>query len=97
VTLDPVRKILAECGVRKGVGAGAQRGYEKRSRSGFPRFAIVDRKGGTGPVNEDFVARTMLLTQHRVLLAPPALVQLAEATVAISLGLALAILFPEQL
>ena len=29
VTLDPVGKILAECGSRKGVGAGAECGYEE--------------------------------------------------------------------
>ena len=53
--------LLAEGGVGEGVGTGAQCGYEERGRLRFPGVAIVDRNGGTGPVDEGFVARPVLL------------------------------------
>lgn len=57
---------------------------------------IVNRNGVAGPVDEQLLAGLVFLPKHHFLFAPPALVQFAEARVAIAVGLRLAILFPKQ-
>jgi hypothetical protein len=39
---------------------------------------VVDRDGSSRPIDKQFFAGFMLLAQHYILLAAPALVQLAE-------------------
>src|SRR5579863_8048739 len=50
---------------------------------------VVDRDGGSRPIDEQFLACLVLLAQHYVLFAAPALVQLAETGVAIAIRVGL--------
>ena len=70
MTLDPVGKVLAEGGVRKGVGAGAQCGYEERGRFGLAALAIVFTFGALlnafGMVSPVYVVEKWLASLMRV-------------------------------
>ena len=57
----------------------------------------MDRDRGSRPIDEQLLAGLVLLAQHHILLAAPALVQLAEAAVAIAVRVCLPVLLPEQL
>src|SRR5262249_8230826 len=92
-----VGKILAERGVRKGVGTGPQYRHKQRSWPDFYGFAIIDRNRRPGPVDEDFFARTVILAKNQVLRAAPPLVELTKTAITVSSRLAFAILLPEQL
>src|SRR6202795_5003272 len=58
---------------------------------------VADGDGGSRPIDEQLLAGLVFLTQHHVLLAPPALKQLAETGIAIAVGVGLPVLLPEQL
>ena len=58
---------------------------------------IVDRDGGSRPIDKQLLAGLVFLTQHHVLLAPPALKQLAETGIALAVRVGLPVLLPEQL
>src|SRR4051812_17991806 len=58
---------------------------------------VVDRDSGSRPIDKQLLAGLVFLAQHHVLLAAPALVQLAETGVAVTVRVGLPILFPEQL
>src|SRR5437016_768604 len=58
---------------------------------------VVDRDGGSRPIDEQLLAGLVFLSQHHVLLAPPALKQLAETGIAIAIRVGLPVLLPEQL
>src|SRR5579863_510658 len=58
---------------------------------------VVDRDGGSRPIDEQLLAGLVFLTQNHVLLAPPALKQLAETRIAIAVWVSLPVLLPEQL
>ena len=57
----------------------------------------MDRNRGSGKIDEELLACRMLLAQHHVQALPPALVEFAEATVAITVRVSLAVLLPGQL
>ena len=63
---------------------------------GGPAARIVNRNGVTGPIDKQLLSSLVFLAQHDFLLAPPALVQFAEARVAVPFRLGLPILFPNQ-
>src|SRR5258708_31118536 len=58
---------------------------------------VVDWDGGSRPIDEQLLAGLVFLAQYYILLAAPALVQLAEAGVAIAIRVGLPILLPKQL
>src|ERR1700687_1210720 len=58
---------------------------------------VVDRDGGPRPIDEQLLAGLVFLTQYHVLLAPPALKQLAETGVAIAVRVGLTVFLPKQL
>src|SRR4051812_27605687 len=58
---------------------------------------VVDRDGGSRPIDEQLLAGLVFLAQHYILLAAPALVQFAEAGIAIAIRVCLPILLPKQL
>ena len=60
-------------------------------------FGIVERDGRTRPIDEQLLARTMLLAQHQIALAFPALVVMAEAAVPVAVGVRGPVLLPQQL
>ena len=78
VAVYPVAQILAQRGAREGVRAGAQNSDEQRGRQAVAGARVVERDGVAGPVHEHLLAGAMLLAQHHILIAAPALVQLAE-------------------
>jgi hypothetical protein len=97
VATDPVRQILVQCGFRESVSAGAQYGHKEGCRHNLTGTAVVDRNGRTRPIDKHLFAGHMLLPHDHVLIAGPALIQLTETAVAVSLHMALAILLPQQL
>jgi len=97
VAFHPVAQILAQRSARKGVRAGAQNGDKQRGRQDLTGALVMKRNGVTGPVHEHLFAGAVLLAQHHILVAAPAIIQLAETAVTIAIGLGFAILFPDQL
>src|SRR5213593_4543862 len=95
MTVNPVPQVLAQRGPYEGVGAGTQNGDEQRSRGDVTDAPVVDRDRVSGPVHEHLLAGAMLLAQHYILVPAPAIVQLTEAAVAITIGLSFAIFFPD--
>jgi hypothetical protein len=63
----------------------------------FPALWIIDRDGGTRPIDEQLLAGTMLLAQHHIALLFPALVQIAETAIGVAVRLRSAVLLPQQL
>src|ERR1019366_5256170 len=59
--------------------------------------SVVNRNGIAGPIDEQLLSSLVLPAQHDVLLAAPALIQLAEAGVAIAVRGGLPVLLPQQL
>src|SRR2546427_670683 len=97
VSADPGAQLLVPGGFGIRVGTRAQHHHEQR---GWPEFAgnrIVHRNRGTGPVHETLLARLVYLAKNYILLPAPTLVELAEATVAVSFRMHLPVLFPSQL
>src|SRR5438874_1260667 len=97
VSADPGGQLLVPCGFGISIGTRAQHHHEQR---GWPDLAgnrIVYRNRGTGPVHETLLARLVYLAKDHILLPAPPLVELAEATVAVSFRMHLPILFPSQL
>jgi hypothetical protein len=58
---------------------------------------VVNRHGGSRPIDEQLFAGPVFLAQHHTLFAAPALVQLAKTRVAIAIRVGLPVLFPKQL
>jgi hypothetical protein len=56
----------------------------------------VDRKGSAGPIDEQFLAWPVLLSQDHILLLLPLPVKLAETAVAIAVRILFAVLLPKQ-
>src|SRR5580658_7927908 len=97
VTLYPVAQVLAQSGPCKGIGAGPENGDEQGSRCDFVGSPVIEGNRVTGPVDEQLLAGAMLLAQHYILIARPALVQLTQAAVAVSVRLRFPIFLPDQL
>src|ERR1700757_4036559 len=97
VSADPGSQLLVSGGFGISVGTRAQHHHEQRRWPDFAGNRIVYRNRGTGPVHESLLARLVYLAQNHILLPAPPLVELAEATVAVSFRMHLSILFPCQL
>src|ERR1700735_265957 len=63
----------------------------------FTALRVVNRNGGSGVVHEHLLTGAMLLAQHQVEFLQPPPVEIAEAAVAIAIGVALAAFLPDQL
>src|SRR5882762_1261398 len=59
--------------------------------------AAIDGDGRTRPVDEEFLAGLVFLSQNYVLRSTPALVEITEPAVLVSLWVGRPIFFPEQL
>src|SRR6266436_3480550 len=97
MSADPGSQLLVLGGFGISVGTRAQHHHEQR---GWPDLAgnrIVHRNRCTGPVHETLLARLVYLAKNYILLPAPTLVELTEATVAISFRMHLPVLFPSQL
>src|SRR5437660_9120935 len=97
VSADPSAQLLVPGGFGISVGTRAQHHHEQRGWPGFAGKRIVYRNRGTGPVDEALLARLVYLAKNYILLSAPTLVELAEATVAVSFRMNLPVLFPSQL
>src|SRR5437773_5370350 len=84
VSADPSAQLLVPGGFGISVGTRAQHHHEQRGWPGFAGKRIVYRSRGTGPVDEALLARLVYLAKNYILLSAPTLVELAEATVAVS-------------
>src|SRR6185437_5116040 len=58
---------------------------------------VVDRDGGTRPIDEQLLVGLVFRAQHHVLLPAPALKHLTETGIAITVRVGLPVLLPEQL
>jgi hypothetical protein len=58
---------------------------------------IMDRYRCSRRIHEQLLAGLVLLPQHHILFPPPPLVQLAEATVLVAVGVCLPVFLPKQL
>jgi hypothetical protein len=58
---------------------------------------VVDRDRETGEVDEELLAREVVLAHHDVEVTVPLPVELAELAVAVAVGVSLTVLIPEQL
>src|SRR5882762_613627 len=97
VSADPGGQLLVSGGFGISVGTRAQHHHEQRRWPDFAGNRIVYRDRCTGPVHETLLARLVYLAKNYILLPTPTLVELAEATVAISFRMNLPVLFPSQL
>src|SRR5437660_2630640 len=97
VSADPSAQLLVPGGFGISVGTRAQHHHEQRGWPGFAGKRIVYRNRGTGPVDESLLARLVYLAKNYILLPAPTLVELAEATVAVSFRMNLPVLFPSHL
>src|SRR3984885_15876457 len=59
--------------------------------------SVVNRNGIASPIDEHLLSSLVLRAQHDILLAAPALIQLAEAGVAIAVRVGLPVFLPQQL
>src|SRR5271169_329744 len=97
VSADPGHQLLVRSGFCVSVGTRAQHHHEQRRWPHLAGNRIVHRNRGTGPVHESLLARLVYLAKNYILLPAPTLVELAEATVAVSFWMSLPVLFPSQL
>ena len=94
VSAEPVFQSLAPGGFRVGVVAGAQDSDKDESRTVRAALCIVEGDGVPGIIHEELFAGLVLVAQHHVQMAAPAMIELAEAAVAIAVGAALAVFLP---
>src|ERR1700691_830155 len=59
--------------------------------------AFVNGNRGTRPIDEQLLARLVLLPEHDIELASPLLIVVAEVAVAITIGMRLSVFHPEEL
>src|ERR1700736_3318593 len=85
VGLQPSFHLLIARRLGPGVAARTQRGDEQRRWPSLAAMPVIDRYRRTGPIDEHLLARLVLLPQHHVEFGAPALVQFAEARVAIAI------------
>jgi hypothetical protein len=78
VSADPVHQLLIAGGLSVGVRAGSQYGDEQMRLLNGATTRIVDRHGGSRPIDEHLLAGLVFLAKHYILFAAPALVQLAK-------------------
>ena len=97
MAVDPVGQMLSPRGVREGICAGAEHGDEQRGRFSLAGSAVVNRDRGTRPVDEQLLSGSVILPECDVPIPVPALVEFAEAAIAVAAALLLAVLFPKQL
>lgn len=98
VRLDPVRELLGPRRQCKRQARAAHHRHEDVGTANFPSPAIDhDRNRVAGIVDEQLLAGLVLLAEHHILLAPPALVEFAQACVAVTVGMILPIFLPPQL
>ena len=96
VSGDPGRQLFIFEGFRVGLVARTQHGHKEVARRNAAVLGIVDLHRLARPVHEHLLAGNIDLAQHRVQSARPALIQLAEAAVAVTLRLSLAVFLPQQ-
>ena len=94
--LDPVSQRLRPAGLSIGVVRGPQHGDEDLGLAHDAGAPIDDRELLAGIVDEDLVAGGMILAHGRQQAAFELPEQIAEAAVAIAVGMSVAILLPEH-
>ena len=94
VGAQPRLHLLIARSLCPGVGTGAQRGHEQWRLPGEAGVAIPNRNRRAGPIHEHLFPGFVFLPQNHVELRSPALVQLAEARVAIALRVPLPVFLP---
>ena len=93
---DPVGQRLRPGRLGVGEVGGAEHGDEDLRRSDLAAGGLDDLDRLTGEVDEHLLAGTMGLAHHRRELAPPGLVELAEAAQAVAVRMCAPVLLPEQ-
>jgi hypothetical protein len=84
VCADPTCQPLVRGGLGVGVRTGSHHRDEQKRPLYWPAATIVNRNSIASPIDERLLSSPVFLAQHGILLAAPALVQLAETGVAIA-------------
>jgi hypothetical protein len=97
VSLNPRFHLLiaSRLGVR--IGTGPQDSDEQGCLPDQTGGAFVDRNRWTGPIDEQLLARLVLLPEHDIELAPPLLIMVTEVAVTVTIGVRLPVFHPEEL
>src|SRR6185437_14548823 len=93
---QPIGQRLTPGRFGKGVITGAEHGNEDLRLAHLAGVCIGDAHGLTGVIDEQLVARPMLLAQHELLARAPLPVVLAERAVLPTVRVLRAVLFPQQ-
>ena len=96
MAVDPLSQVLSHRGSGKGIGTGAENRDEDRCRRNITALAVVDRYGVPGPIDKRLFSRLVIVPEHHVPGAAPALIQLAEPAIAVAIRMRFSILFPQQ-
>ena len=96
MSADPIGQRLRPARRGEGVVRGAEHGDEDLRLADLAGFAIDDRHGLAGVVDEGLVAGDMVLPHGGRQAMLEVAVELAEARIAIALGMGVAILLPEH-
>lgn len=96
VAFDEGFGALAYCCVYEGVARSAKNTHEDLSFTHFSTYRIDDRHRQTAEVHEELVTCIVDLSHRRIEASFVAVVVLFELGIAVSVGMALLILFPQQ-
>ena len=96
VRRDPVGQLLAGQRLGIGVAAGAEDGHEQLRLPDLAGVRVDDGQGLAGEVDEQLLARTVLLAHDHVEAALPAPVGRAEPGVLVAVGVGRLVFHPEQ-
>ncbi len=93
---QPVFQSLAPSGFGVGAVAGAQHGHEDGGFALRSALRVKDGDGVAGVIDEELFARLVLVAQHHIQMAVPAMIEFREAAVALAVGVVLAVFLPLQ-
>jgi hypothetical protein len=97
VRLNPRVHLLIASRLGIGIRTGPQDSDEQRCLPDQTAGAFVDGNRGAGPIDEQLLARLVLLPEHDIELAPPLLIMITEVAVAVTIGVRLPVFHPEEL
>jgi len=96
VAFDPSRRLFIGKSLDESVVAGSEHRDEQGGFADAPLAGVVDRNFLSRPVNEHLLPGFVVLTQDRIDGLLPTLKEFTEAAVAVTLGMVLPILLPQQ-
>ena len=93
---DPIGERLRPSRLGVGIARRAKDGDEDLGRPQFAGLPVLNRHGLARVIDEEFLARPMLLPQTPIQGGPPGAIEIAKTAVLIAVGMLRLILLPEQ-